>query len=130
VFDDASCRSDVQPQRGVGAQASPSRTRSPVREVVGQTLVDDARTATPPPAADVGAQGSVGDVGTSTSPPVIDMDPINTVPGTADQDLVGDPIRIEQAPMNLETSSTQVTGSSSTGPTLRRWEIDWNGTPW
>jgi hypothetical protein len=24
----------------------------------------------------------------------------------------------------------QVPGSSSTGPTLRRWEIDWNGTHW
>jgi hypothetical protein len=105
VFDDASCRSDVQPYRGVGSKASPSRTRSPVREVGGETLVDNARTVTPLPAADAGAQGSIGDVRASTSPPVIDMDPINMVHSTSDQDLVGDPIQIEQVPKNPETSS-------------------------
>jgi hypothetical protein len=62
------CKSDVQPQRDLGAQASPSRTRSLDHEVGAQTLVDDTRTATPPLAADTGTRDSVGDVGTSTSP--------------------------------------------------------------
>jgi hypothetical protein len=46
------CRSVAEPQRDLGAQASPSRTRSPDPKVVAQSLVDDARTANPPPAAD------------------------------------------------------------------------------
>jgi hypothetical protein len=29
-----------------------------------------------------------------------------------------------------ESRNIQVPGLSLTGPTLRRWEIDWNGTPW
>jgi hypothetical protein len=49
----------------------------------------------PPLAADAGVQGSVGDIGASTSPPVIDVDPINAVLRASDQDLVGDPIKIE-----------------------------------
>ena len=130
MFDDGLCRSDAQPQRDLGAQASPSQMRSPDHEVGVQTLVDDARTATPPPAADVGAQGSTGDVGASTSPPVTDVDPINAVPSTSDQDFTGDPIQLEQSPKNPETSGAQVPSSPSTGPTLRRTEIDWNGTPW
>jgi hypothetical protein len=96
----------VESQRDLGAQASPSRTRSPDHEVVTHTLDDDARTATPPaaadtrmatllPAADAGAQGSVGGVGASTSPPVIDVDPINVMPSGMDQDLIGDPLQIE-----------------------------------
>jgi hypothetical protein len=75
-----------------------------VRSGGGGTLVDDARTVTPLPAADAGVQGSIGDVRASTSPPVIDMDPINMVHSTSEQDLVGDPIQIEQVPKNPETS--------------------------
>jgi hypothetical protein len=106
VFDNGFRRSVVEPQHDLGAQASPSRTRSPDHEVGVQTLADDARTATPPPAANTGAQGSDGNVGASTSPPVIDVDPINVIPSTSYQDLVGDPIQIEQRPKNLETSGT------------------------
>jgi hypothetical protein len=106
VFDDGSCRSDVRPQRDLGAQASPSRTRSPDHEVGAQMLVDNARMTTPSPVADVGTHGSIGDVGASSSPPVIDVDPINTVPCTSYQDLIGDLIQIEQSLKNLETSST------------------------
>jgi hypothetical protein len=84
MFDDTPCRSVVEPQRDLGAQALPSRTRSPDHEVGGQTLADNARTATPPPAANAGAQGSVGDFGASTSPSVIDVDPINAVPRASD----------------------------------------------
>jgi hypothetical protein len=65
------------------------------REMVAPPSVADARTATPPLVADAGAQGSVGDIGASTSPPVIDVDPINAVLRASDQDLVGDPIKIE-----------------------------------
>jgi hypothetical protein len=42
------CRSVAEPQRDLGAQASPSRTRSPDPKVVGESLADDARIATPP----------------------------------------------------------------------------------
>jgi hypothetical protein len=52
------------------------------------------------------------------------------MPGASDQDLVRDPIQIKQALKNPETSRTQVPDSSSTGPALSCWEIDWNGTPW
>jgi hypothetical protein len=45
-------RSVEEPQRDLGAQASPSRTRSPEPRGAAQLLVDDARTTTPPPAAD------------------------------------------------------------------------------
>jgi hypothetical protein len=106
MLDDGLCRSVVEPQRDLGAQASPSRTRSPDLEFAAQTLADDARTTTPPPAADARtvtpppaadatAQGSVGDVGASTSPLVIDVDPISVMPGGPDQDLVEDPAQIE-----------------------------------
>jgi hypothetical protein len=68
------CRSVVEPQRDLGAKASPSRTLLPGHKVASQTLADDARTATsppaadsrmvtPPPAVDAGAHGSVGGVG-------------------------------------------------------------------
>jgi hypothetical protein len=46
------CRSVVEPQRDLGAQALPSRTRSPDPRGATQSLVDNARTVTPPPAAD------------------------------------------------------------------------------
>jgi hypothetical protein len=84
------CRSVAESQRNLGAQASPSRTRSSNPKVVVDSLVDDAGTATPPPVAgerrttplpmadlrtgsppragDVGARGVVGDVGTPDSP--------------------------------------------------------------
>jgi hypothetical protein len=96
MFDDDICWSDMLPQRDLGAQASPSRTRSPDLEVGAQTLVDDVRTVTPPPAINAGTQGSVGDVEASTSPPVIDGDPINTVPSTSAQDVTADSILIEK----------------------------------
>jgi hypothetical protein len=86
--------------------------------------------ATPPPAANAGTQGSVGDVGASFTPTVIDVDPISAMPSGMDQDLVGDRAQIEQAPKDSGTSGAQVPDSSSLGPTLMRWEIDWNDTPW
>jgi hypothetical protein len=105
-------RSVAEPQRDLGAQASPSRTRSPEPMGTAQSLVDDARTATPPPATDervatpplavdsrtvtpsrgdeAGAGGTLGDVGTSASPRVIDVDPISARPGGMEEDLVRD----------------------------------------
>jgi hypothetical protein len=90
----------------------------------------DTRMVTLLPAADAGAQGFVCGVGASTSPRVIDVDPINAIPGGMDQDLVGDLAQIKQALKDPGTSGAQVPDSSSSGPTLTRWEIDWNGTPW
>jgi hypothetical protein len=100
---DGLCRSVLEPQRDLGTQASPSRTRSPDPKVVAQSFVDNARMATPPSAADerevtpqsatdsrmvtppraddAGARGALGDIGTSASPRVIDIDPINARPG-------------------------------------------------
>jgi hypothetical protein len=94
------CKSVVEPQRDLGAQASPSRTRSPNPKVVVESLTDDARTATSPPGAaekraisppvvnsgvaspsragDAGAGGVVGDVGMPASPRIIDVDPIGS----------------------------------------------------
>jgi hypothetical protein len=92
------------------AQLSPSRTRSPEPQVVGEALVDDTRTTTPPrgavenvvsspPVADVRVRTpprvtevvgtSPGDVGATASPMIIDTDPIRTVPGGG-EDLVED----------------------------------------
>jgi hypothetical protein len=83
------------------AQPSPSRTRSPEPQVLGEALSDDARTATPPrgavesvvtspPVVDarVGTPPrvaevvgtSAGDVGATASPTFINTDPIRTVP--------------------------------------------------
>jgi hypothetical protein len=42
------CRLVVVPQHDMGAQASPSHTRSPDPKIVGESLADDMRTATPP----------------------------------------------------------------------------------
>jgi hypothetical protein len=128
------CRSDVDPQRDLGAQASPSRTRSPDPKVVAQSLVDDERMVTPPPAADerrmtpppvtdsrtatpphaddVGAGGAVGDVGASASPRVINIDLISARPGGMDEDLVRDQPHIDQAPKGPGTSGAQVPDSS------------------
>jgi hypothetical protein len=87
------------------APSSPSRTRSPEPQVVGEVLADDARTATPPQVVVEGvvasppvagtrvgsplraAEGvgtSAGDFGATTSPTIIDVDPIMTVPGGAE----------------------------------------------
>jgi hypothetical protein len=104
---------------GQGAPSSPSRTRSPEPQIVGEALDDDVRTATPPRggaaegratsplvadakvdtpprAADTGG-ASAGDVGATTTPAVIDVDPICAVPGGAD-DLVRDQPQIDLAP--------------------------------
>jgi hypothetical protein len=106
------------------APSSPSRTRSPEPQVVGEALADDTRTAIPPrgtaegvvtspPVADTrvdspphaaeGVETLAGDVGTTTSPTIIDVDPIRTVPGGA-EDLVGDQPQIDLAPGSPETS--------------------------
>jgi hypothetical protein len=100
----------ARPQGAPVAQPSPSRTRSPEPQVVGEALADDARTATPPrgavenvvtspPVTDarVGTPPcvaevvgtSAGDVGARASPTIIAADPIRTVPG-GDGDLVTD----------------------------------------
>jgi hypothetical protein len=100
------------------APSSPSRTRSPEPQVVGEALADDACTATPPrgtvegvvtspPMADTrvdsppraadGVETSARDVGATTSPTIFGVDPIRTVPGGAD-DLVGDQPQIDLAP--------------------------------
>jgi hypothetical protein len=99
------CRLVSEPQRDMGAQASPSRMRSSDPKVVVDSLADDAWTATPPPAVgerrttpplvadsgtgsplragDVGARGAIGDVETRASPHIIDVDPISTRPAGA-----------------------------------------------
>jgi hypothetical protein len=132
------------------APSSPSRTRSPEPQVVGEALADDTRTAIPPrgtaegvvtspPVADTrvdspphaaeGVETLAGDVGTTTSPTIIDVDPIRTVPGGA-EDLVGDQPQIDLAPGSPETSGAQVPPSSSSIPRLPRRSINWNHTPW
>jgi hypothetical protein len=96
------CKLVVRPQGVPVAQPSPSRTRSPEPQVVGEALAGDARTTTPPrgavenvvtspPVADarVGTPPrvaevvgtSAGDVGATASPTIIDVDPIRAVPG-------------------------------------------------
>jgi hypothetical protein len=141
------CRLVAEPQRDLGALASAYHTRSPDPRGAAQSLVDDARTTTPPPAADerlatlplatdsrmatllcgdeAGAGGALGDVGTSASPLIIDVDPISARPGGVDEDLV----RV-QAPQGPGTSCAQVPDSSLSSPRLPRREIDWNDTPW
>jgi hypothetical protein len=42
------CRPVAEPQQDLGAPAPPSRMRSADPKVVGELLVDDAQTATPP----------------------------------------------------------------------------------
>jgi hypothetical protein len=132
------------------APSSPSRTRSPEPQVVGEVLADDERTATPPrgivegmvtslPVADTragspprtaeGVWTSAGDVGATTSPTIIDVDPIRTVPGRA-KDLVWDQPSIDLAPGGPETSGAQVPPSSSSSPRFPRRSINWNHTPW
>jgi hypothetical protein len=133
-----SCRPATRPQGGLGAPSSPSCTRSPEPQVVGEALVDDARTATtprgavesraisPPMAAArveippwvVEVEGaSAGDVGATTSPMIIDVDPINAVPSGA-EDLVRDQPQIDLGLGGPESSSAQVPPSSSSNPRL------------
>jgi hypothetical protein len=139
----------VEPQRGHNVPSSPSRSRSPEPQVMGEALADDARTATPPrgavesratsplvadskvesPPRAVEAVGatSVGDVGATTPPGVIDIDPINARPA---EDLVRDQPQIDQGPAGLGTSGVQVPPTSSSSARLPRREINWNHTPW
>jgi hypothetical protein len=106
------CRSVAEPQRDLGAQVSPSHTRSPDSKVVVESLADNVGTATPPLAAgekrttppstadsrtvsppcadDAGAGGGIGSVGVSPPLKVINMDPISARPGGVDDDLVKD----------------------------------------
>jgi hypothetical protein len=99
----------VEPPRGVDVPSSPSRTRSPKLTVVGETLADDARTASPlrgavesraasphvpisrvespPHVVEAVGAASAGDVVATTPPGVIDIDPINAGPA---EDLVQD----------------------------------------
>jgi hypothetical protein len=122
-------RSDVQPQSALGAQDSPSRTRSSDHEVETQALVGDVGTSAPPPVNEAGTQGSVGDVGVSSSPPITDVDPINSMPGTSAQGPTADPIQIELPRENPETTGVQASGPTSTGLSLGREDIDWTGMP-
>jgi hypothetical protein len=144
------CRPVTRPQGGLGAPSSPSRTRLPEPRVAGETLADDARTATPPrgavkswatspPVVDSRVEtpprvfeaggGSAGDVGATTSPTIIDVDPISAVLGGA-EDLVRDQPQIDMAPGGPRTFSAQVPQSSSSSPRLPRRSINWNRTPW
>jgi hypothetical protein len=122
------------------APSSPSHTRSPEPQVVGEALADDARTATPtrgivegvmtsPPVTDTragfplrtteGVGTSAGEVGETASPTIIDVDPIKAVPGGA-EGVVGDQPQIDLAPGGPGTSGAQVPPSSSSSPRLRR----------
>jgi hypothetical protein len=115
----------VAPQVDLGAPASPSGMRSAEPKVVGGALADDVRTAapprgavesratspllldarveTPPRVVDAGGVTSAGDVEAMISPTVIDVDPINVVPGGA-EDLVMDRPQIDLAPEGSGTS--------------------------
>jgi hypothetical protein len=128
----------ARPQEVPISPSSPSHTRSSEPQVVRETLVDDARIATPPrgtaegvvtspPVADTRADSpprtaegvgtSAGNVGTTTSPTIVDVDPIRSVPG-GDEGLVGDQPQIDLAAGGPETSGTQVPPSSSSSPRL------------
>jgi hypothetical protein len=127
----------ARPQGVPVTPSSPSRTRSPKPQVVGEVLADDVRTATPPrgivegvvtspPVADTragsppctaeGVGTSAGDVRAMTSPTIIDV--------------VGDQPQIDLAPGGPETSGAQVPPSSSSCPRLPLRSINWNHTPW
>jgi hypothetical protein len=132
------------------APSSPSRTRSPEPQVVGEALADDVRTTTPPrgiaegvvtslpvtntragspPRTVEGVGTSAGDVRATTSPTIIEVDPIRIVPGGA-EGVVGDQPQIDLVPGGPETSGAQVPPSSSSSPRLSRQSINWNHTPW
>jgi hypothetical protein len=136
------CRSVAEPQRDLGAQASPSRMRSPDPKVVVESLADNARTATPPrlrvrrgrlrrqrqtrewqvPRTLMTQErgGAVGDIGTPASPRIIDVDPINARPGGVDNNLVKEQAQIDQAPGGPGTFGARVPDSSPTSPRLPR----------
>jgi hypothetical protein len=132
------------------APSSPSCTRSPEPQVVGEALADDARTTTPPrgvvegvvaspPMADTragsplhtteGVGTSAGEVGATTSPTIIDVDSIRAVLGGA-EGVVGDQPQIDLAAGSPGTSGAQVPPSSFSSPRLPRRTINWNHTPW
>jgi hypothetical protein len=132
------------------APSSPSRTRSPEPQVVGEALADDVHTATStrgivegvttsPPVTDAragsplrtteGVETSAGEVGATTSPTVVDVDPIRTVPGGT-EDVAGDHPQIDLMPGGLEESGAQVPPSSTSSPRLPRRSVNWNHTPW
>jgi hypothetical protein len=129
--------------------SSPSRTRSPETQVVGEVLADDARTTTPtqgvvegvvvsPLVADMGAGSpsraaegvgtSTRDVGATTSPTIVNIDPIRTVPGGA-EDVVADQPQIDWALGGPEASGVQVHPSSTSGLRLPHRSINWDHTP-
>jgi hypothetical protein len=81
-------------------------------------LVAVSRVASPPRAGDAGFRGVVGGVGTPDSPRIIEVDPINSRPVGADDDLVKDQPQIDQAPRGPGTSGAQVPDSSSPSPRL------------
>jgi hypothetical protein len=144
------CKLAVVPQDDLVTPTSQFCTRLADLKVVGETLADDAQTATPPcgaaesreasppvedtrvvsPPRDVeaGEGTSVADIGVTTSPRIIDVDPISARPAGG-EDLMNDQPQIDQAPKGLGTSGGQVTESSSSSPRLPRREINWNGTP-
>jgi hypothetical protein len=114
----APCRPAAGPQGVPVAPSSPSRTRSPEPQVVGEALVDDVHTATPtrgvaegattsPLVGDTragsslhaaeGIETSAGGVGATTSPTVVDVDPIRAVPDGA-RDVAEDQPQIDLAP--------------------------------
>jgi hypothetical protein len=139
------------PQEVSVAPSSPSRTRSPEPQVVGEALVADARTATPtrgvaegattsPPMADTRVGSSLhaaegvetsagGGVGATTSPTVVDVDPIRAVPDGA-RDVTEDQPQIDLAPGGPGVSGVQVPPSSTSSLRLPRRSINWDHTPW
>jgi hypothetical protein len=92
-------------------------------------LVADARVETPPRVTDAGGATSTGDVRATTSLTIIDVDLIKARPAGA-EDLVRDQPQIDQAPVGLETSGTQVPQPSPSSPRLPRRSINRNHTPW
>jgi hypothetical protein len=144
------CRPVAIPQGVSVAPSSPSRTRSPEPQVMGEALANDARTATPtrgmaeglttsPPVTDTRAvsslhttesvETSAGGVGATTSPIVVDVDPIRAVPGGT-KDVARDQPQIDLAPGGPEASDAQVPPSSTSSPRLPHRSINWDHTPW
>jgi hypothetical protein len=72
---------------------------------------------TPPRVFDAGGMTSAEDVRATTSPTIIDVDPINAVPGGA-EDLVRDQPQIDLAPGGPGTPGAQVPQSLSSSPRL------------